>query len=230
MEKLEINIPFEGFYESVYSSMMDFCLETESEHLFEQENIPNTEESDFWNILDDHANYSDMRKVIVNSFVDQFGALSDIILNFDAMTSPKEYNFETDRVFCTIPESEVLKMFKKSKEDDHATLAEVLKDRHSSYDGFISFYSNDLESWLEKPVIDWDSNELCSLLIAYLGLSDISDLREDLYYAVSDSVCGNGELENCIDWEKVEHDIEALRHKDGEYFPPRCDSTKELPL
>ena len=43
-----------------------------------------------------------------------------------------------------------------------------IKERFASYNGFISFYSNDINEWLVKPFPEWDLNELSSLFCAYV--------------------------------------------------------------
>jgi len=225
--KHEINIPFDGFYESVYSWMIDDVLEREAEYRHEQENIPETEESDFWDIIDNHANYGDMEQVIVDSYVDIFASETGLTLDLKEMVSPKEYNFTTDMIYCDISESDVKMMFDVSKADKHKTLEYVIKERHTSRSGFISFYDNDIDKWLAKPVADWDHNELNTLLRAYMI---IQGFDSDISEYVSDNVCGNGLLDDCIDWQGVENAINDLRHTETGYIEPRCDKTKSLPL
>ena len=56
----------------------------------------------------------------------------DLGLVFNDLTSPREYNFETDRLFARMPKESAQKLFQISAEDEHKTLRKVLKDRHSS--------------------------------------------------------------------------------------------------
>lgn len=109
-------------------------------------------------------------------------ARPSIGLVFEEMTSPREYNFTTDRLFAHIPLKVLRDLFKRSAADRHKTLAKAIEDRHSSYSGFVSFYSNDLREWLKKPLRDWDENELGTLLYASLKLAGaVMESRE--YYS-----------------------------------------------
>jgi len=81
----------------------------------------------------------------------------DIKLSFESMTSPREYNFETDKIFCEISYPDVKKLYRFL---DKEKLRATIKDYCTSYDGFISFYSNDLDLWCEKPLLHWDHNEV----------------------------------------------------------------------
>ena len=47
-----------------------------------------------------------------------------------------------------------------------AKLKERIKERFSSRDGFMSFYSSDLGDW-PKELKDWDHNQLSTLLEVY---------------------------------------------------------------
>ena len=64
----------------------------------------------------------------------------------ELLTSPKYYNFETDKAyFKVIVKDEHYRMFLNmmfSRYYDE--LEQEIKDRHTSCDGFISFYSNDI--------------------------------------------------------------------------------------
>ena len=116
-----------------------------------------------------------------------------------------------------MPEETAQKLFQISAEDEQKTLRNVLKDRHSSYDGFISHYSNCLCDWLQNPVTAWDHNELESLLWACLliktgetgdeSADKITSLMEEscelLYTIFSDSV----------DWPALEREVKEAREE-----------------
>lgn len=131
-----------------------------------------------------------------------------IRLTFEAMTSPREYNFETDRLFADVPVSVLTKMFRASKAENHKTFAAIIAERFTSYDGFHSFYSNRLSDWLEKSVSDYDHNELATLFIAGLKLAGMDiesdETRDELYENTigDDGACTH--WENAVDWPKFE--------------------------
>lgn len=125
---------------------------------------------------------------------------------FESMDSPREYNFTTDRVYANIPLGMLYLLFRKSRAENHATLAAVIAERFTSRSGFISHYSRHLAEWLEKPLSDWDHNETGTLLIAAMRMAgvDAEDGDDEIYYATLGD-CGAYEAwESAVDWPKFE--------------------------
>lgn len=123
---------------------------------------------------------------------------------FADMTSPREYNFETDRIFVNVPVSVVRKLWAISKADQHKTLSRVAKERHSSRSGFISFYESNWQAW--GPVATWDYNQLETLLIACCEIVgfDWQDSDLGLYYATTEPDGGYSAWESAVDWQEYE--------------------------
>lgn len=121
-------------------------------------------------------------------------------LVFEEMTSPREYNFATDRVFCQISMRTVQALFRMSKAESHSRLEACIKARFTSRDGFISHYSNRLCDWLEKPLSDWDHNELGTLLRALLP----EDSDESLMWATIEGETAFNALNAGLDWQKFQ--------------------------
>lgn len=246
---LSVNIPFSGFYDSLWSGEFDRIEERECENyandLQDEERIPRElrlDESDFADILWRVSDYSAMYASAARAIAEAFNDLAsenlgfDLGMTFEEMTSPREYNFETDRIFMCIPRASVARLFRMARRDGFTKLRAEITRRHTSCSGFISFYSNDLRDWLAKPVSQWDYNEIGTLLRACLG----SDLNEnlELYYEVCD---GDGlfyEWSENIDWPKFEELVAEKRAEllaknralDPEYAPPepRCPYTLDL--
>lgn len=123
---------------------------------------------------------------------------------FADMTSPREYNFQTDRIFVNVPVSVVRKLWTMSKADQHKTLSRVAKERHSSRSGFISFYESDWRDW--GTVATWDYNQLETLLIVCCEIVgfDWQDSDLGLYYATTKSDSGYSAWESAVDWQAYE--------------------------
>lgn len=246
---LSVNIPFSGFYDSLWSGEFDHIEEREAEYyakaLQDAENIPvelRLDESDFADIFLRVADYPAMYASAAHAIADGFNNLAseelgfELGMSFEEMTSPREYNFETDRIFMHIPRASVAKLFRMARRDGFAKLRAEIARRHTSCSGFISSYSNCLHDWLSKPLSQWDHNEVGTLLRACLG----SDLNEnlDLYYAVCDGDKLFSEWSENIDWPKFEELVTEKRAKllaekkelDPEYVPPtpRCPYTLDL--
>jgi hypothetical protein len=249
-----ILIPFPGFYESSLSAIVD----DEIEQVFDISDgggvsaIP-----DVW--IGAHAiNYSAIYKEVARlygfAWVEQFTEATGIALDaqFEEMTSPKYYNFETDRLFMTISALAVAHLFEASEADNHERLTAVIKERHTSYDGFASFYSNDLGEWLSKPVGTWDHNELCTLLLAVLAIHEGGDgdfaawelLENDrcnghisnaVYAAMTPELIAFADLQRehgrALDWGAFLETGKAWCEESGEPCPPlRCKETLKLPF
>ncbi|MGE0211827.1 MAG: hypothetical protein AB7S41_09050 [Parvibaculaceae bacterium] len=161
---------------------------------------------------------------------------------FEAMDSPKFYNFETDRVFAYVEPETVARLFALSQEDQHQALKAKIQERFTSRDGFISGYRNTLETWLAKPIENWDHNELGTLLLACLDLraTDCPDDPKQWDWAIFENMYEDfyTAIDRQTDWTAFEasmkearEDKEAeLRAEDPDYVAPayRCPFTLDL--
>lgn len=186
-------------------------------------------ESDLAELLIQYTDYSSAYRALAESYVESFSLLAgealeisapelvkfyswekktrisekriieSLRLTFADMTSPKYYNFETDRVFANIPVSVIRKLWRISKDDSHATLTRVAKARHSSRSGFISHYESDWRDW--GAVAQWDCNQLQTLLIAACESKgfDCDDSELSIYYATVENT-SNCAWDNAVDW------------------------------
>jgi hypothetical protein len=69
-------------------------------------------------------------------------------IKFEEIISPREYNFTNDSINCEIifkDFNQVLNLLKENEE----TFRDFVKYNYSSRSGFISFYSNDSDEWME---------------------------------------------------------------------------------
>jgi len=162
---------FPGFYESILDSLMDRTIEMEMEHTGET----------YEQVMDRYS-YPIAIDALAKGWVKAFSKETGIPMEFEEMISPREYNFTTDRVFVRIPVDAIEKI---ATEMDDKILRETIRKNHSSYDGFISFYADDLDDPLwQKPVREWDANQLGTLLEAKLLQDEHErDYIEDSIYS-----------------------------------------------
>jgi hypothetical protein len=137
-----------------------------------------------------------------------------VAFEFAEMTSPREYNFTTDRVFCRVAFADVEKMLGATKPD---TLARIIRERFTSRSGFISFYSAEFADWMAKPREKWDANECGTLLIAFLA--DHADTsRRDVCERIADTLAEHGvfddALAEALDWEALKKRLAANAAKE----------------
>lgn len=153
-------------------------------------------------------------------------------LQFESMDSPREYNFTTDRIFCHIPLKTVRALFKISKAENHERLKAAIYERHTSRSGFISFYGNDLESWLKKPLQEWDHNEIATLLNALAGIPEHMEIYDRL-----GSEWDYSAWSNAVDWKAYDSRVQELRNEKAaamqvdnpDYVPAyRCTKTPDM--
>ena len=129
----------------------------------------------------------------------------DLGIEFQAVEHPEEYNFVNDKVFATMTVAAARQLFDISAADRHAVLGSIVHDECSHRDGFFSFYSPDLEEWLEKPFEDWDWLELTLCAKAALQLRGLE------WEAIDEGVMENFQnvgtvhraLEDSIRWDEV---------------------------
>lgn len=219
-----IRLPFQGFYGSWYSEELDNIEEREAENIADTEGVPVDVVADalYWT-TDYAAAYRKIAAQYVeyfcDSLADEFGLQT--AMQFESMQSPREYNFETDRVFAYIRLGHVKALFDKV---DKERLSEKIKERFTSRSGFISFYSNDIADWLEKPLSQWDHNEVETILLAlveqcedweYTIFQSMQDHDSTFYQAWDDSVDWPA-FEARIAEYKAEHGTPDESTNDGE--------------
>jgi hypothetical protein len=168
-------IPFQGFYDSWHSDQIDYALETHFD--YNGDGVPDIDIDDLWYDVDING----IKQKYVSDYVDYINQELDISsLELKSLYSPKEYNFTTDRIFCYISYKDIRKMYSKVYKD---YLPEVIKEQFTSYDGFTSYYSNDLDDWIEeKPMKDWDCNQIGAIVEAYARFIDVDMLGEFFDY------------------------------------------------
>lgn len=161
---------------------------------------------------------------------------------FEEVDRPRYYNFSTDRIFAKVDAVLIRELYRQVMLVDNSWAYEgSVKAMFTSYDGFSSFYDNDPEALKEKPLEDWDHNELKALLVAWarIQLGPDGRVEDELYEGIADN--SYRYFDAGTDWGGLE---EACREQAREYLEneelteaeryrlehPRCPDTLELPL
>ena len=163
MNKLESTIPFDGFYESFISADIENQIELDTEYYSELYDLNEFETellcNSFLNI-NSYKFYNQIAKHYTNFYID---ALNERLKGFTlkasykCFTSPREYNFETDRIFIEIEKNHCIEFIEHIVKNYKKELEKKIEDRFRSRSGFISFYKNDIDLWT-KDFKEWDSN------------------------------------------------------------------------
>ena len=249
-ETVVVNLPFEGFYHSLYSDAVDHEEEQfvewradetgnkgDLDYEMEWPEALRVDGQELASILFDVTDYRAAYDQIARDYVSAFDCVAgddlgmtaadtqqrynyetkemeteayrrpSIHMTFESMDSPREYNFATDRVYGTLPLAVMYLMFRKSRANGHAALKATIEERFTSYDGFRSHYSNELADWLEKPLRDYDHNELGTLLIAAMRLAS-NETDDEMRWRLYEATCGDcgayQAWESAVDWQKFD--------------------------
>lgn len=189
MNDIKLEVPFQGFYNSIHSLNID--------NAFEQEHTDDGGELDTDACQELHDT-TDMQKVYVEyakHYVEQLNSELQFDLTFNQLHSPREYNFETDTIEVLIAEDDLDVMFKvlcaKYNKELRAFIANELEPR----DGFIPHYSNDLNDWLDD--CNYEPSALATPQITLLLAVYISECTDFDEAHLMDDVNSNGYL---TDW------------------------------
>lgn len=169
---VETCIPFCGFYDSWASGIMDRDEENELEYAFEglHRCSQNEKEYDrlqkvYGDLIMSGVDYQKGRLDIARQYVNQAERELETPLTFSELDSPREYNFSTDRIFCTAKLGDLKKLMNAIPKE---AIAKEVKERFTSYDGFCSHYSNDYDNWLAEGVENFDHNQWETVIRAYI--------------------------------------------------------------
>lgn len=160
MKGIQFNINFGGFYCSIYSEIIDSIIASEIEEGY----IKN----------DDDINYNHLYKSVSEKILEniEYNYL-DYNLDFIGLSSPKYYNYTTDKIIASINEEDYNEVSKKFLSDK--LFISYANETSKSYDGFISFY-NGIEEIKKEP----------SILMEYIFNFIINNEDDFVYYASED--------------------------------------------
>ena len=137
-EHIKTTINFGGFYNSIHDGNIEWACES-----FYSDDNGNCN----WDIILDRVNFKQLRGVYIDLYCDLFSDWLkenySIAIKFKniSLSSPREYNFETDKILCDITHDENESLIKALQ--SNTKFLDWLKDRTKSRSGFISFYSYD---------------------------------------------------------------------------------------
>ena len=206
-----INIPFSGLYYSKYDRELDYVEEREIENFEETHNLTVAQVDELSSILFNSTDWGVAHRKVAEAYAKAFNEKFkewtdiDLGLKFESLSSPREYNFQTDRLFTHISDEVVHTLFDGA---DREKLAKVIRERFTSCDGFISFYSNYLPDWLTREVDEWDHNELCTLLMSWLP----EDWSWEVFENVTEGEVFYSAWSEAVDWPKVEAWLDEIKN------------------
>lgn len=221
-KKLAVELPFCGFYESPHDSHFDSWLESETYNL-ETEDGGTPEQVEKLQELYLKADWRAVHIAFAKTYADalethlQEEGGRAIKLQFLEMTSPRFYNFETDRIYCDIAQDDLQHMLATVTPEAWAAM---VQEKCTSRSGFISFHSNDASEWPDD-LSEWGEARLGMLLTCYLmhirGDKDEAALDEFLNWHLLEDIGGNGEIDSML----LDNAPELLAYMNGELYTQR---------
>ena len=134
-EHIKTTINFGGFYNSIHDDNIERACES-----FYSDDNGNCN----WDIILDKVDFKKLRGVYIDLYCDLFSNWLkenyNLAIKFKniSLSSPREYNFETDKILCDITQVENETLIKTMKAKP--AFLDWVKDRTKSKSGFISFY------------------------------------------------------------------------------------------
>ena len=190
MNKLESTIPFDGFYESFISADIDHQIGQQIEWDSDIYDLNEDEQQILWD------NYLSVNRIyFYNQIAEDYTNLYIYALNerlegftlnakFNLLTSPREYNFETDRIFIDIEKNHAIDFIKYIIKNYKKELENKIKERFTSRSGFWSHYKNGLNLWTQD-YSEWDHNQIGTCF----ELFDFDELN--FYEPLSETIINN---------------------------------------
>ena len=177
-------------FSGVYKSIWDHDLDNVIYNINEDRNEKGLDDlSSDVNINIDWTKYKDD---VSKSYVNHLATLmNDYVesIEFEGVYSPREYNFSTDsiNVKVTIDTTVIAEYVRDNKE----SFAEYIKERFTSRSGFSSFYSNDVDVWINEytdGLTDFSKKAVHIGAVLDFIFEDNFNEQEDLYDDVSTEI------------------------------------------
>jgi hypothetical protein len=181
LDMLEVRLPFTGYYETINNDALSQIAEMEL-GVDENEGMTDEQEKEY-----DNIDWSVMRREYAEEYTKVMADELGINIVYGDMESPREYNFETDKIFAHISILTLKEMYEEVK--DTKEFKELVLSKFTNRDGFKSNYSNNIEDW--GNIVTWDHNQLYTVVSTYLesnvGLYELEN-------TVAEKVTQNGSI------------------------------------
>ena len=215
MKKLESTIPFDVFYNSYISSDIEHQIGQQIEWDSDIYDLNEDEQQILWdNYLSVNrvSFYNEIAEHYTDLYIDALNErLEGFTLNakFNLLTSPREYNFETDRIFIDIERDHAIGFIKYTIKNYKKELENKIKERFTSRSGFWSHYKNGLDLWTQN-YSEWDHNQIGTCFELFFELFDFDELY--FYESLSETIGYN--LGNTLGQEGIDLLDKKQKEKD----------------
>lgn len=195
--KFVVEVPlFPGFYNSplIDDDILSYEIQDEESMNSWRENYGDDITGD-----DLDFDYHSMEKEICERYVDAVKTVVDETfpdllknISMESMSSPREYNFSTDKLFANMEFDENWRAtFLNFMNDNHETLNIRIKDDWSDHSGFWSFLSNDYRDWVSEINKNEPDERYIAVMLEYMLSETIEFVNDKLIYITLDGFCYN---------------------------------------
>tara|TARA_Y100000004_G_scaffold155459_1_gene180056 strand:- start:1333 stop:2016 length:684 start_codon:yes stop_codon:yes gene_type:complete len=215
-------IPFQGFYNSLYSHAIDSEIESSLDWYSEDYDLSEAQRETLANgYLEKNTSefYYNVSKDYAEALIYEIERETGLSLNarFESMESPREYNFQTDRLFIELPEASAIAFVNYILANHKEQLEKLIGQRFTSRDGFWSNYDNTLEAWGDPS--EWDLNQLgtCFQIFEYLEdeIYDGHSIYESISNGLADTLSDAADkmLDRCLEKREIREANERAQLK-----------------
>ena len=186
---------FYGFYETMFSNsdqFIDFECE-DKEILLNEYPFLDKNDMDVYYNFENFENYKNdiskefsnlylelIKELLPNSIIENPNFLLE--LEYSYIDSPKYYNYRTDKNGLFIKTNYMTLNLIKKYVLSFENMENYIYNTNNSYDGFISFLSNNYKEWINKSIENYECNELSFLFDNIIIQNDkIFDLNYECY-------------------------------------------------
>lgn len=198
---------FYGFYESIFCNSDQFIDNESEDKSILLNKYPFLNENDF-EVYYNFENFENYKNDISKEFSNLYLELIKDLLPFEIIEnsnfllelkdsyidSPKYYNYRTDKNGLFIKTNYKTLNLIKDYVLSFENMENYIYKKNSSYDGFISFLSNNYNEWISKPIEKYECNEL-SFLFDNIIIQNDNDLIFNLNYECYENI----EVYNYVD-------------------------------
>ena len=160
-ELQEVRVPFVGFYHSEHNAVIDHAVGS----IF-----PGPDGCPIEDMVERACSEIDVDKVFTQyakAYTKYFAScVEDYLpsLRHSDLDRPRTYNSDIDRIFATVAQEDVARMFEDTPRE---LLADEIRKRFEPRPGWCPFYSIDIDKWPED-ISKWDHNEVNTLMMVHL--------------------------------------------------------------
>ena len=239
--KFNIELPFfPGFYESDLenSDTSYWAIKEELEYYQNDYAYDNPDEQAIYEQLTENDlefDYEGYEEEVRNAWVEAWkNNAPEIVLSVEGveMTSPKYYNFETDRLWADVElRDDWMDAVREFMVENADWLRERIKDDWTSYDGFMSFMSNNFDDLSHDEDEDYWKGEkswywhlfsgqsdrwecYISTMIGYMMYRENSEIRNDLVMSALEDVYAGSYVRISKEGEEKLQELREQREED----------------